>query len=177
MKLDLEQARIDTCYHEAAHAVFDYHAGLIIRHVYVTEKLNAECVSARPVNHNPWQAMDEAIGLFAGEIAVYRRCGRQKPHVPFDKFVSDEDAYQEMFELDGTECDELQALKMLRIAASSDLYGDLEDCYAMALASVVQDVELWWSEIVAVAERLRETGRLDGEECVRLIESADYGEE
>ena len=47
----------------------------------------------------------------------------------------------------------------------------------MALASAARDVEFWWPEIVAVAERLRETGRLDGEECVRLIESAAYGEE
>jgi hypothetical protein len=177
VKLDREQARIDTCYHEAAHVVFDYHAGLIIRHVYVTEKLNAMCVSSTPVNPYPWQAMDQAVGLFAGEIAVHRRSGQQKPPVPFDKFVFDEDVYEDLAEHEGAECDELQALKMLRIAASSGIYGDLKDCYAMALASAVRNVELWWPEIVAVAERLRENGRLDGGECVRLIESADYGEE
>ena len=88
MKLDLEQARIDTCYHEAAHAVFDYQAGLTIRYVYVTEKLNAMCVSAKPVNPYPWQALDEAVGLFAGEIAAYRRSGEQRPSMPFDEFVS-----------------------------------------------------------------------------------------
>jgi hypothetical protein len=66
---------------------------------------------------------------------------------------------------------------MLRIAASAEYYGDLEACYTMALASAAQDVELWWPEIVAVAEPLREKGRLDGEECAELIESADYGEE
>ena len=55
------------------------------------------------------------------EIAVYRRRGTQKPHVPFDEFVSKEWIYEELAELDGTECDEFQALKMLRIAASSDL--------------------------------------------------------
>jgi hypothetical protein len=170
VKLDREQARIDTCYHEAAHAVFDYHVGLIIRHVYVTEKLNAMCVSAIPVNPYPWQAMDQAVGLFAGEIAVRRRHGRQWPSVPFDEFVFEEDLYEKRFELEGTECDELQALKMLRIAASSELYGDLEASYEMALERATQDVEVWWSEIVAVAERLRETGRLDGEECFRLIE-------
>jgi hypothetical protein len=47
----------------------------------------------------------------------------------------------------------------------------------MAVASAARDVELWWPEIVAVAERLRETGRLDGEACVVLIESADYREQ
>jgi len=177
VKLDREQARIDTCYHEAAHVVFDYLAGLTIRYVYVTEKLNAMCVSATPDNPNPREAMDQALGLFAGEIAVHRRSGQQKPPVPFDKFVSEEVVYEELAELEGTECDELQALKMLRIAASSDLYGDLEACYTEALARATRDVEVWWPQIVAVAERLREKGRLDGEECVELIKSADYGEE
>ena len=177
MKVDREEMRIDTCYHEAAHAVFDYLAESTIRYVYVTEQLNAMCVSATPVNPYPWQAMDQAVGLFAGEIAVHRRSGQQKPPEPFDEFVSDEDLYEEMFELEGTECDELQALKMLRIAASSGIYGDLEACYTMAVARATRDVEVWWPEIVAVAERLRDAGRLDGEECVRLIESAGYGEE
>jgi hypothetical protein len=177
VKLDREEMRVDTCYHEAAHVVFDYHARLTIRYVYVTEKLNAMCVSAVPVNPYPWDAMDQAVGLFAGEIAVRRRHGRQWQSEPFDEFVSDEDLYEEMFEFEGTECDELQALKMLRIAASSDLYGDLQECYEMALARATRDVEFWWPEIVAVAERLRETGRLDGEECVGLIESADHAEE
>jgi hypothetical protein len=177
VKLDREQARIDTCYHEAAHVVFDYLAGLTIRYVYVTEKLNAGCVSATPDNPYPWQAMDQAVGLFAGEIAVHRRSGQQKPSVPFDEFVSDEDVYEDLAELEGAECDELQALKMLRIAASSGFYSDLKDCYTEALARATWDVEVWWPGIVAVAERLREKGRLDGEECVELIESADYGEE
>jgi hypothetical protein len=177
VKVDFEEMRVDTCYHEAAHVVFDYHAGLIIRHVYVTEKLDAMCVSARPVNPYPWQAMDQAVGLFAGEIAAHRRCGRQRPSVPFDQFVSQEDVYEELAELEGTECDDFQALKMLRIAASSEIYGDLEACYTMALARATRDVEVWWPEIVAVAERLRDAGRLDGGECVELMESADYGEE
>jgi hypothetical protein len=55
--------------------------------------------------------------------------------------------------------------------------ADLEACYTEALARAKGDVEVWWPEIVAVAERLRDAGRLDGGECVRLIESADYGEE
>jgi hypothetical protein len=177
VKLDREQARIDTCYHEAAHAVFDYNAGLIIRQVYVTEKLSAMCISAIPVPPYPWQAMDQAVGLFAGEIAVRRRHGRQWQSVPFDTFVSDEDVYEDLAELEGAECDELQALKLLRIAASSGICGDLEACYTEALARAKGDVEVWWPEIVAVAERLRDAGRLDGGECVRLIESADYGEE
>ena len=49
-KEEIEEMRVDTCYHEAAHAVFDYHARLTIREVYVTEELNAMCVSAVPVN-------------------------------------------------------------------------------------------------------------------------------
>ena len=53
----------------------------------------------------------------------------------------------------------------------------LEDCYAAAHNTAKRDVDLWWPEIVAVAERLRKTGYLDGEECVRLIESAMNGGE
>jgi hypothetical protein len=177
VKADFEEMRVDTCYHEAAHVVFYYHAGLIIRQVYVTEELDAMCISALPVNPYPWQAMDHAVGLFAGEIASFRRRGRQWLSVPFDEFVSEVDVYEELAELEGTECDDFQALKRLRIAASSEIYGDLEACYTMALARATRDVEVWWPEIVAVAERLRDAGRLDGEECVRLIESADYGEE
>jgi hypothetical protein len=176
-KEEIEEMRVSTCYHEAAHAVFNYHARLPIRQVYVTEELDAMCVSGVPENPHPCQAMEHSVGLFAGVIAEYRRLGRPKAPITFEEFVSDEDAYEESAELDGNECDELQALKMLRIAASSDIYGDLEECYTMAVAWATRDVELWWPEIVAVAERLRETGRLDGEECVRLIESADYGEE
>jgi hypothetical protein len=166
VKVDLEEMRVDTCYHEAVHVVFDHHAGLTIRQVYVTEKLDAMCISAVPVNPYPWQAMDQAVGCFAGEIASFRRRRRQRPSVPFDDFVSEEDVYEELAELEGTECDELQALRMLRIAASTGFYGDLEDCYAMALARAARDVEVWWPEIVAVAERLRYAGRLDGGECV-----------
>jgi hypothetical protein len=174
---EIEEMRVDTCYHEAAHAVFAYHARLPIRQVYVTEELDAMCVSGVPVYPTPWQAMDQAVGAFTGVIADYRRRGWQWSPIPFDEFVSEEASYEELSELEGTECDELQALKMLRIAASAGYYGDLEACYTMAVASAARDVELWWPEIVAVAERLRETGRLDGEACVVPIESADYGEE
>jgi hypothetical protein len=134
-KEEIEEMRIDTCYREAAHAVFDYHARLTIREVYVTEELNAMCVSAVPVNPYPWQAMDRAAGLFAGLIADYRRRGWQWSPIPFDEFVSEEDSYEELSELYATECDELQALKMLRIAASAGYYGDLEPCYTMAVCS------------------------------------------
>jgi hypothetical protein len=156
-KEEIEEMRVDTCYHEAAHAVFDYHARLPIRQVFVTEELDAMCVSGVPVNPHPWQAMEQSVGLFAGEIAVHRRRGWQKLPRTFDVFVSDEDAYEELAELEGTEGDDLQALKMRRSAASSEFYGDLEACYKMALERATLDVEVWWPEIVAVAERLRET--------------------
>jgi hypothetical protein len=42
------------------------------------------------VNPYPWQAMDQAVGLFAGVLAEYRRRGWQKSPTPFDEFVSDE---------------------------------------------------------------------------------------
>ncbi len=97
--------------------------------------------------------------------------------MPFDELVAEEDLLEELAEMDGTDVDGLSALKMLRRAALSRMFGDLEDCYAAAHKTAERDVDLWWPEIVAVAERLRETGYLDGEECVRLIESAMNGGE
>ena len=41
----------------------------------------------------------------------------------------------------------------------------------MAASNVVR----WWDEISAVAERLREVGCLEGDECIALIEGAAPG--
>ena len=97
--------------------------------------------------------------------------------MPLDELVAEEDTLEELAEMDGTVGDELQALRMLRRAASSGMFGDLEACYAAARKTAERDVDLWWPEIVAVAERLRESGYLDGTECVRLIEAAMKGGE
>jgi hypothetical protein len=179
VKLDHEEMRIDTCYHEATHAVFYYHASFTIRRVYVTERLNAECVCAVPVEPYPYQALALASGLIAAEYAVYRRLGREVRPAPFEKFTNEAEVVLEMRQYGEPEGegDEGYALEMLRIMAESGWYGEIEDCYRLACDTAILNLGLWWPEIVAVAERLREEGRLDGEECVGLIESADYGEE
>lgn len=179
MKLDFEEMRIETCYHEATHAVFDHHAGFTIRRVYVTEKLNAECVSAVPVEPYPYQALALATGLIAAEYAVYHRLGREVRPAPFGKFATEAEFVLELRQYGDSEGegDEGYALEMLRIAAESRWYGGIEDCYWLACDTAKLNLGLWWPEIVAVAERLRETRHLDGEECVGLIESVDYGEE
>jgi len=176
---DKEQAKSDTLYHEATHAVFDHHAGFTIRRVYVTEKLNAECVSAVPVEPYPYQALALATGLIAAEYAVYRRLGSEVRPAPFGKFATEAEVMLEMRQYGEPEGegDEGYALEMLRIAAKSGWYGGVEDCYRLACDTAILNLGLWWPEIVAVAERLRGKGRLDGEGCVGLIESADYGEE
>jgi hypothetical protein len=66
-----EHLKSDTLYHETTHAVFDYHAGWMIRRVYVTVELNGMCVSSLLVVPNPSRAFYLATGLLAAEYAAY----------------------------------------------------------------------------------------------------------
>lgn len=174
MMLDTETIRTGTCYHEAAHAVFDHHNGFITRRVYVTERLEAMCVTAVPVEPYPWQAFALACGLLAGEYAVHRRRGWSPRTLPFEEFVAEAEELRDLREWGDPEGegDIGRCLEMLRIAETLGIYGSLEDCYRMACESAVRNVEVWWEEIVAVAERLKETGYLDGAEVALTIESA-----
>ncbi len=177
LRFDRVEVRRHTCFHEAAHAVLHHHAGLTLRWVYVSEESEGMCVSAVPVRPYPWQAMELAAGAFAGEVAVDRARGERRPPLSFDEFLSDEEVMEELAELEGMDCDELLALKMLRVAASSGLFGDLATCYAAARRSAENNVDLLWANITVVAERLEETGYLNGPECADLIESATMIEE
>jgi hypothetical protein len=182
MRTDFEATRVDTCFPEAAHAVFDYFANFEIRWVYVTDELEAMCVSALPVEPLMWQAMNIATGLFAGEEAVDRRHGERRPYSSFDEFASEVWLLQEE-DPDGSlgllNCDATQAMKMLERVASwpDNPWGNIEKCYRFARKTAALDVDCMWPQICCVAERLVEVGYLDGEECVQLIESAGYGEE
>lgn len=179
MNIDLKEIREDTCYHEATHAVFNYYANLTIRYVRVTAELDAICVSAQPVEPYPRQAMDYAVGLFAAEYAVYHMRGEVIPSKTFEEFVADaeaaiEEAESMGYDPDVPQADDVSALRLLRRAASwrDNPWGDLEACYEAACSTAAQDLELQWPEIQALAERLSETGYLDGDECVRIIEAA-----
>ncbi len=142
----------------------------------MTEEL-AECVTAVPVEPYPWQALSRATGLLAGEYAVYRRRGKQVRPKPFEEFVAEAEDILELRaegEPEG-ESDEGYAFEMLQVAAGSGLCEGLEDCYRLACKTAILNLGLWWSEIAAVAEQLREIGELSGEEVVAIIEAASQG--
>jgi len=174
MKFDREEMRLETCYHEAAHAVLNHLNGFIVRRVYVTEKLNAMCVTAEPRIPYPWQAFALACSLLAGEYAVDRQCEQPPRTLTFEKFVAEAEVTWESYECGDPEREDdfVRCLEMLCIAAPSGIYGTLEECYRLACEAAEHEVEVWWEEIVAVAEQLMEAKYLDGAEVVMTIESA-----
>ena len=174
MNFDWEEMQLETCYHEAAHAVFDHHNGFIVRRVYVTEKLNAMCVTAEPTDPDPEQAFALACSLLAGEYSVDRSRGSPLRTLTFEEFVAEAEEMWELREWGDPEGEEdtIRCLEMLRIAETSGIYGTLEKCYRLACKTAELYIEWWWEEIVAVAEQLMETKYLDGAEVVLAVESA-----
>jgi hypothetical protein len=120
--------------------------------------------------------MELAAELFAGEIAV--DCWRGETRTPlwFAEWASEmweseeEDPDASLGETD----DNTQAMRMLKIAASwqGNPWRDLEACYLTARKTATRNVNLWWPEIVAVAERLIEVEHLSEDECEALIEAS-----
>ena len=174
MELNREQIRGGLCYHEAAHAVFAYHARLPIRHVVVTEELEAICVTSRLPKPYPHQGIELATLYLGGEHALWKRCGQEIPHVPFDEFVvvAETEAEDLANGPDGHAGDHAGALELVRLAANNaaSAWGGIESCYQEACRIAASKVELWWDEITVVAGRLREISYLDGTRCAALIE-------
>jgi hypothetical protein len=50
-------------------------------------------------------------------------------------------------------------------------WDDVEKSYEIACEEAARNVQLWWDEIQAVAEKLMEAGYLDGVECLELVEA------
>ncbi len=176
MELNREQIRAGLCHHEAAHAVFAYHERLPIRHVVVTEELEAICVTSRLPKPYPRQGVELAAMYLAGEHALGKRCGQEIPHMPFNEFavVAGTEAEDRVDGLDGHAGDHAGALELVRLAANNpaSAWGGIESCYQVACRIAASKVGIWWDEIIVTAERLRETGYLDGSECAALIEEA-----
>lgn len=116
---------MDTAYHEAAHAVFDYRDGLPVRYVSVdTDGSGARqdiCVSARPVEPLAYQCVEFAGGLLAAEWSAYKRRGRDLPVRPFEEFAEEvydmEEDDWEYQEATGLYPDEVSAMRLLERAA------------------------------------------------------------
>jgi hypothetical protein len=93
-----EMAR-DTCYHEAAHAVFvHHHSGLQLRYVEVNlepedSRQDITFYSGTHTYPAVWQAMDYAVLGLVGEYAVYRARPDDKRtgYKSFEEFMEDAD--------------------------------------------------------------------------------------
>lgn len=174
MELNCEQIRADLCYHEAAHAVFAYHTRLPIRHVVVTEEMEAICLTSRLPKPYPHQGVELAAMYLAGEHALWKRCCQRILHMPFNEFavLAGTEAEDLADGLDGHAGDHAGALELVQLAANNPVnaWGGIEGCYEEACRIAVAKVGLWWDEITVVAERLREIGYLDGTGCAALIE-------
>jgi hypothetical protein len=180
------EERKNLAYHEAAHAVAFYHAGLQINYVHVSAqgRINVEW----PHDPDASQAMALAVGCLAGPYSWYVLHGEEIPNQPLDDFLQEPDDMAALAAFSGSNVEELRAmnpsnhgednvdaLEMLRIAEST--CGGLERCYERMLERVKQGLVEWWPEIRTLADRLFVTGFLSGDECVALIESAKKGEE
>lgn len=177
MNYDPEAERVDNCYHEAAHAVFHYHAGLKINWVRATVEGNAEI--EWPTEPSPPQCVPLAAGCVAPWYAEDWQRGETRRHYTFQEFESLAESEGQFF-VDAHAPVELlpdsfTALELLRSAAPRP--DGTEDLYREMCGYVDENLNAWWPEVVAVAEGLKDTGYLDGSEVVKLIESANHGEE
>lgn len=166
-----DEIRLDSCYHEAAHAVFDYRAGFAIRYVSVEtpgrSDLRDVCMSQTTTA--PWQAVQVASGLLAGEMAVYRLHGEQKPAVEPSAWAEFCLACVEQHWPGGDDNDDVRASRLLSGAVEYGALPSVEVGYEEARRFAVLHLSQWWGAVVAVAEALRDRGRLEGGACTALI--------
>jgi hypothetical protein len=167
----LREIRLDSCYHEATHAVLGYRAGFAIRYVSVETPDRPELrdITMSGITMAPWLAVQVATGLFAAEIAVYRRRGMERPAQAFKAWEQDcrdrelDDDYPD---------DDVQALNVLQRAFEAGMLPSVEAGYRGALVLAPLDLDHHWLAIVAVAHALEERGYLTGDDCVALITAA-----
>lgn len=176
---DKERPDLDTCYHEAAHAVLDTELGFEVRWVRVRGDIHDGdiCMTAVPVHPFQWQAFDLAVSALAGEFAVYRYHGWERPRPNFADFIEEIE-----FDIDtGSEhgdSDDARALALLKIRVGNGIISPpnpsetLREWLEIAWDEAELRVAELWPEIVAVAERLARSGYLDGEEVRKTIAAA-----
>ncbi len=169
-----DEMRLDSCYHEAAHAVFDYRAGFAIRYVSVETPgrydLRDVCMSETTMA--PTQAVQVASGLLAGELAVYRLRGEQKPAVEPSAWAEVCLACVEEAWDGGDDNDDVRAFRLLSAAVDHDVLPSVEVGYEEARSFAALHLSQWWSVVIVVAEALREQGRLEGDACTALMAAA-----
>ncbi len=171
---DAERRRPGVCHHEAAHAVFAYHARQPIAYVTVGDyaaKEDPESVSRiRYERGDPVGTAEVVAGILAGKYAQTLAAARRpKDHVPYEEFLkSIEEALRTNTSTAGVGEDEVQVYVILQVSLGRQ---KAEATYRVACDFAAKHVELWWDEIDALAARLLEVGRVDGVEVARIIEA------
>lgn len=170
---EVEEQKPGVCHHEAAHAVFAYHAGAQIHYVVVGEESEVKSFFSRRRGDSDSTALAAArvlAGKYAEELAA---TGKAREHVPFEKLREHfEEAWRTNKAPEGFEEDEAQVYAMLMTMGRAKM----AEVYRQACVYAAEHVERWWDEIDALATRLKEAGYLDGAEAVRVIRSVS-GEE
>jgi len=165
-EVDQERA---TCYHEAGHGVVAYLvAGYEVRYVCAGEW--PECRVRARVFEGLAESWREAMYTLAGSFA--------------EQFDIWGEIYPESFEdaleaasIESDEPEEGRGDHFELVECLADMGGDLESNYYLVVQDTEREVRRLWPEIAAVAGKLLENGYLDGDECVRVIESARHRKE
>lgn len=186
-------------YHEAAHAVLGFYAGLQVESVAVrfTEEggralLDGECLMGGPFY--PWDALKVAGANLGGMYAEWRcqhdREDMEPPtYAEFLKTTPRTDGFSREDKWGGfSREDKWGAMKALHFALQ--YYRDsrhpmeelqtMEGCYDAAVKEMLSDLEDHWPEIGAVANAIMEAvdygEPLSGEEVEKIIESVEAEE-
>jgi hypothetical protein len=155
-----------TCYHEAAHAVFaiKVHRGMV-RYVSANESYCADRTEGIGTPASAWRG---AICTLAGSFAeMFEIWGEIVPQSFTDICEGAEiEADEELYEERGDRYELLRCLEGME--------GNIEENYAEVVRDTEKELRRLWPQVTAVAERLSEAGRLEGEEVAALIESVNF---
>jgi|SRR5215217_2528231 len=167
---EAETRRPGASYHEAAHAVFAYHRGEPIDHVMVGEDSEYESrvrFMLGDLASTTRVVAGKLAGKYAEELAA---TGKAREPIPYEELSK---GFEQVMRTKtwpaGFELDEWQAFFILLRSLGRQ---KAEVAYRVASVYAAKHVELWWSEIDALAKRLLELGRVEGSEVKPIMETA-----
>ncbi len=162
--------------HEAAHAVFSYELGVPVRCVTLqTEEKpyqRNECITEEPPTRTPQWYLHAANIAMAGAYAEgYLFSGPSTGLLSFEELVqaAQEDAADPKVK---DPAESVNILRSLQLAArgAPDPEGEAKRLYEGLLEVVAEYVPQHWREITRVAQRLLQTGYLDGEDVAAICQ-------
>jgi hypothetical protein len=165
---DEETQLISRCHHEAAHAVFAYHAGLEIFSI-VAEEESGSCEINLPKNREYSSPEELACFCLAGAYAAI--LATTLFYHPYPEDLSLEWLREEAEKT--PEGDAYWALVYMEwMTSCGEPSDDINEVYASVLETLAESVDFWRLEIEAVAFALMQRGRLDGQEVVEIIRAS-----